>query len=59
MCYITDVFLGTWPKFTEQLFSRMYVKQKPLEYSPSGVLDPLMLVVAKGHAYQNKPATLS
>ena len=37
----------------------MYVKQKPVEYSPSGALDPLMLVVAKGHAYQNKPASLS
>ena len=29
----------------------MYLRQKPVEYSPSGVLDPLMLVVAKGHTY--------
>ena len=37
----------------------MYVKEKPVEYSPSGVLDSLMLVIAKGHTYLNKPANLS
>ena len=39
MHYVTDVFLGTWLKFIEKLFELfpMYAKQKPVEYSPSGV----------------------
>ena len=37
----------------------MYAKQKPAEYLPSGVLDPLMLVAAKEHTYLNKPANRS
>ena len=36
----------------------MYVKQKLEEYSPSGV-NPLMLVVTKGHAYLNKSGSLN
>ena len=44
---VTDVFLGTWPKFTEQLFFLIYAKQKPVEYSPGGAFDLLMLVVMK------------
>ena len=58
---VTDVFLGTCPKFTEsyfnELFSR-YAKQKPVKYSLSGVLfNPIMLVVTKGHTYLNKPGS--
>ena len=37
----------------------MHAKQKPVEYSPSGVLDPLMLIVAKGHTYLSKSTNLS
>ena len=37
----------------------MYAKQKPVEQKPGGVLDPLMLVVAKRHTYLNKHANLS
>ena len=33
---VTDVFLGTWPEFTE-LFP-MYAKQKSVECSPGDVL---------------------
>ena len=29
------------------------------KYSPSGVLDPLMLIVAKGHTYLSKSTNLS
>ena len=29
----------------------MYAKQKPMEYLPGGVFNPLMLVVTTGHTY--------
>ena len=37
------------PAILKNFFFWMYAKQKPVEYSPCDVFNPLMLVVAKGH----------
>ena len=36
----------------------MYVKQKPVEYSPSGVLYSFNAMDNKRHTYLNKPTSL-
>ena len=36
MHFVTDVFVGAWPKFTKRYFKElvpMNVKQKPVEHS--------------------------
>ena len=55
-CFSSDLARIYRTDFKE-LF-RMYTNQKPVDYSPSGVFNPLMPLLAKGHTYLNKPASL-
>ena len=56
---VTNVFLGTWPKFTEHLFSQTFFDVFEAKPHPVVFFNHLILVVAKGHTYLNKPGSLS
>ena len=57
MCYVTDVFLGSWAKFTEQLnsyFNELFLMCGSRSQQSTQLVvffKPLMLMLTKGHAY--------